>query len=148
MNRKQLIEHIVFPVLVRMGHYSVIAENLLIMIAAHESRKGYFIKQDPGPAVGIYQMEPRTHADIITWLERDRPELLKVLMEFTPVIDAELMAGNYYYSTFMARCFFLRFPEALPYTEEDMAAYAKRRWNTKYGKATPEDYLEAFRGWK
>ena len=114
MNRQQLISNVIEPVLEDMEVYSKDAENLLIMIAAHESREGHYLCQVRGPAIGIYQMEPRTHDDIIDFLERDRPELLNKLLNWTPRIDPNLMAGNHYYATFMARAFFLRFPEEIP----------------------------------
>lgn len=147
MNKSQLIKFVIEPVLLDMECYGMDAVNMLIMIAAHESRHGYYLHQDPGPAVGIFQIEPATHDDMIAWLERDRPELLQKLFNWTSKVDPEMMAGNMYYATFMARCFFLRFPEALPATPEAMAAYAKKKWNTVEGKATPADYLKAFKEW-
>lgn len=147
MNKAHLAKHVIRPVLEDMGAHSTEAEALLLMIAAHESMDGRYLHQVKGPAVGIYQMEPRTHDDIIQYLRKERHDLYDRLNKWTGIIHHSLMAGNLYYATFMARCFFLRFPEPLPETLREMAAYAKEKWNTVYGKATTEDYLNAYRNW-
>lgn len=147
MNYGQLIDSVIKPILEDMDAYSKEAEDLLVMIAAHESRNGYYLHQVNGPAMGLYQMEPRTHDDIIDFLERDRAELLSKLLNWTPRINPDLMAGNMYYATFMARAFFLRFPEGIPSEPILAARYLKKMWNTEKGKATFFDYLEAFNVW-
>jgi hypothetical protein len=63
MNPKQLRELVIRPVLEYLHPdipYSHEAEDLLMMIAAHESHLGEYVKQVQGPALGIYQMEPDT----------------------------------------------------------------------------------------
>lgn len=153
MNKQQFTKYVIEPVLRSMGLYSEEAVRLLLMIMAHESRKGYYIKQTVGPAVGVYQMEPATHDDIHKFLTaRNKRHLVTSFLSVTPVgvggIPQE-MAGNMYYATAMARAFFLRFPESLPKgSDEELAKYAKRRWNTSAGKATWQDYLQAYQGWK
>ena len=44
--------------------FSTDAVELLMMIAAHESLMGKYIKQVNGPALGLFQMEPVTHDDL------------------------------------------------------------------------------------
>lgn len=151
MNKQQFTKYVIEPVLSSMGLYSEEAVRLLLMIMAHESRKGYYIKQTVGPAVGVYQMEPATHDDIRQFLMRklliDKVEYLRMRGAYMGA--AEEMAGNMYYATAMARAFFLRFPESLPKgSDEELAKYAKRRWNTSAGKATWQDYLKAYQEWK
>ena len=43
---------------------SLSAVNLLLGTAAQESRLGEYIEQVNGPALGIFQMEPKTEIDI------------------------------------------------------------------------------------
>lgn len=148
MKRGDLVDKVIMPVLQDMGCYSRQAVDLLIMIAAHESRRGYYLHQVRGPAVGIFQMEPATHDDIIAWMEARRPELLRKIFNWTSSSEAPMMAGNLYYAAFMARAFFLRFPEPIPVRHDLMAEYAKWYWNTTAGKAVPADYLKAFNTWK
>lgn len=152
MNKQQFVKYVIEPVLRSMGLYSEEAVRLLLMIMAHESRKGYYIKQTVGPACGVYQMEPATHDDILKFLYRNGRHLIvqKFLMNSPHTAsEAEEMIGNLYYATAMARAFFLRFPEPLPKgSDEALAKYAKQRWNTSAGKATWQDYLQAYQEWK
>lgn len=152
MHKQQFRTLVIEPVLKDMGMYSEEAVRLLLMIMAHESRQGYYIKQTIGPAVGVYQMEPATHDDIHKFLvSRKRLSLVTPYLSASPVgvTTAGEMAGNMYYATAMARAFFLRFQEALPKgSDAELAAYAKAKWNTKAGKATADDYLRAYQSWK
>lgn len=150
LDRKQLQKYVIKPTLTKLGLYTQDAERLLVMIAAHESVKGYYIVQTTGQAKGIYQMEDATHDDILRWLKAKKPEMYK---QITSLVAGEPtamdMVTNLAYATAMARAFFLRFPEALPTGSDDsLAAYAKKRWNTYLGKATASDYLKAYRSWK
>lgn len=152
LNKKQLIKHIIEPVLKDMGLYSEEAVRLLVMIVAHESQKGYYIIQTTGQAKGIYQMEDATHDDIVIWLRSKKPALYNAVQQYNITgirDDANEMIGNLYYATALARAFFLRFPEALPKgSDRELAEYAKKRWNTYKGKATADDYLRAYQSWK
>ena len=149
MDREQLIKYIIAPTLHDMKCWSQPAEDLLVMIAAHESLKGKYIHQrGNGPACGIFQMELVPHSDILKFLKNDRPALYLMLERYTGLFHHSLMDGNLYYATFMARAFFLRFPESIPLDYIEMAKYAKDKWNTYKGKATWEDYHKAFKEWK
>jgi len=50
-------------------------------------------------------------------------------------------------SCLLARLHYLRVPEAVPATVQDMAVYAKAHYNTRLGKATASDYLRAYEKW-
>jgi len=50
-------------------------------------------------------------------------------------------------SCLLARLHYLRVPEAVPATVQDMALYAKAHYNTRLGKATASDYLSAYEKW-
>lgn len=130
-----LREYVIRPVLKDMGHYSQAAENLLVMIAAHESKMGTYLKQIDGPALGIYQMEPTT----ARWLDDGYDYRSAQRLE-------DDLTANLLYQTALARVFFTRFEEPLPHEKDlqGLAAYAKKYWNTRAGKATPEDYLDAY----
>lgn len=136
INQLQLRQYVIRPVLKAMNAYSLAAEELLIMTAAHESRMGYFLHQVSGPALGIYQMEPDTADDI--WLN---------YLEYKPLLAAivgqwggnhEDLIGNLFYATAMARTHYLRDDDALPDSSDirGLAAYYKRVYNTVAGKAT------------
>lgn len=150
MNKKQLKERVIEPTLKQLGLYSSDAVELLLMIAAHESVKGEYIAQITGPARGIYQMEGATHNDIHVWIKVNKGHIYRSIAGLVVQPVSDMMMYDLRYATAMARVFFLRFPEALPSGSDvdAMAAYAKRRWNTSAGKATPADYKNAYLSWK
>ena len=89
MNPDQLLNHIIVPTLKMLDPvipYSNDAAILLLGTAAQESNCGHEVKQvGGGPAVGIFQMEPKTIADIlVNYLKYREDKLLSVLnMSFT-----------------------------------------------------------------
>lgn len=153
INAKQLRELVVEPTLEYLDPevpYSEDAVELLLMTAAHESRLGTYLKQVNGPALGIYQMEPATHDDIYNNYLAYKPRLEKLTGELHPyafITEHELLVTNLMYATAMARVHYYRVPEKLPPKEDikAMAVYAKRHYNTELGKATWEDYAEAYK---
>jgi len=149
LNRKQFQTCVVEPTLKKLGLHTDNAVKLLVMIAAHESNKGEYIIQLTGQAKGLYQMEDSTHDFILQWVYGNKPELYKEIVKMADGEPSAMkMVTDMDYATAMARAFFLRFPEQLPDTEDEMAVYAKKRWNTYAGKATSNDYLLAYKGWK
>jgi len=160
MKYSQVKEYIVIPILKQMSiPYSEEAVELLLMTCAHESNGGEYIKQIEGPALGIYQMEPATHDDVWNNYLQYRQELS--LDVYTALgntnANADLMIGNMYYATAMARIHYWRVSEALPkrfnYTTERkffvaLAHYSKTYYNTHLGKAIPEKYLTDYLRWR
>lgn len=115
---------------------------LLEMVAAHESGGFTYSRQLYGPALGLFQMEPRTFHDVCDYVQRRQLSLAAEVpcSPYRLVFDPHFAAG-------MARAFFLKFPEPIP-DELDiigLSLYAKRLWNTELGKATPEQYANAWR---
>lgn len=135
--------------------YSTDAVELLMMIAAHESLMGKYIKQVNGPALGPYQMEPFTHDDLYRTFISKNQKLDFAVSKFVPsqhsLVDksthAELLATDIRYATVLARVFFMRFKEPIPSDDLGKAEYAKKYWNTyaPNAKATVNDYFKAYR---
>lgn len=159
MNAKQLRELVIRPTLQYLSPtipYSETAVELLMMTAAHESHLGEYIAQVGGPALGIYQMEPATEDDIHDGYLKYRRDLEQVvdntmISALIRDIDGADLVYSLPYATAMARVHYFRVPEALPEgslqneeTIRKMAAYAKKYYNTELGKATEEDYYEAY----
>lgn len=123
------------------------AVTLLLMTAAHESELGKYLKQNPGPARGAWQMEPATLDDHLAWMRSKRPEMFARFEELRPPAltpkDAVMLCLPY--ACVMARVHYFRRPDAIPETLQGMAILAKRVFNTAAGKATPEKYLDAYR---
>lgn len=158
-NAQQFRELVVRPTLKRLHKdipYSVEAEDLLIMTAAHESHLGTYLKQINGPALGVYQMEPATLEDIWSnylYYRQDIESEIALMCGGTHHGGPSELVTNLEFATAMARVHYYRVSEALPKrtgfeTRSDyiraLAKYAKKYYNTDKGKATVEDYYRAF----
>lgn len=115
---------------------------ILLMIAAHESGGFRFVKQNGGPALGFFQMEPFTFYDCIDWLKHlgRFPRVCRKSSHHRLVFDVA-------YSVELARVKLWRDSKALPEADDlpALAQYAKRVWNSEAGKAEAQDYLNAFK---
>jgi len=145
MNPEQLRE-LITEVLQKADLYSPSAVELLMLTAAAETRCGKYIKQINGPALGIFQMEPATHADIWKNYLRYHPELVRKIRSLSGEnwSDVDLaLKGNLIYQILLARIHYLRDPKPLPPADdiEALAQYYKRVWNTYKGKATVQDAI-------
>ena len=111
---------------------------LLSMIAAHESCGFKYTRQMRGSAVTHFQIEPNTYTDLVIYQKKRGLNLPDPPAEYL-VFYPDLAAAY-------ARVFFLRYREPLPDADNlrAMSEYAKLKWNTRLGKATPDDYLNAY----
>jgi len=149
MNHYHLKIDVIQPVLNAMGMYSRAAEELLLLTCAQESHGAEYLHQINGPALGIYQMEPRTHDDIWDNYLRYKDELSDTISGYVVTRhfrQADQMKGNLYYATAMARVFYLRFSESLPEADdiEGLAKYYKKYYNTPKGAATVEQAISNY----
>lgn len=150
MKASHLREYVIEPTLKYLGLLTNSGINLLLGIAAQESKLGEYLHQINGPALGIYQMEPRTEKDNLNYLQHRRYDL------FNKVLDLKFHAvneiynnqteGNLYYATAMARIHFLKFKEPLPKAKdiEGLAAYWKKYYNTEKGKGNVVDFIDNY----
>ena len=108
--------------------YSPGVEELLCMTCAQESALGkYRVQMGGGPALGIFQMEPKTYDDIWDNFLKYRPSLVGAITR-----DVSRLENNDEYAIFMARCQYLRAPEAVPAADdvEGLWTLYKKRYNT------------------
>lgn len=150
MDARQLRKEVIAPVLDVLGLWSRAAENLLLGTAAVESQLGHYLRQKGGgPALGIYQMEPATHNDlIVNYLDHPKRFALKESV-FSWAVSRGLaseMVWNLAYATAMARVHYYRVPEALPNAEDvaGMASYWKAHYNTHLGAGTAAKFVSAY----
>ncbi len=149
IDHQQLRECIIRPVLVGLKLDSPVAEELLIATAAHESLGGTYLKEDHGPALGLYQMEPVTHDDIWSKFMPNHSEVTHRLMTTCQMSTkplSSMLVFNLFYSTAMARIFYLRATAGLPATSDIDALweYYKKFWNTEKGRAVKEDFIRNY----
>lgn len=147
-NNIQFRDLIIQPTLKGLGLYSQEAEDILVMTMAHESNGGDYLKQYPnGPALGAFQMEKGTFNDLWDRYLSDKPEMVNRIMATCNLKQqpiAEEMIEDLALATSMARIYYLRVRSPIPKDLDEMAAYAKKYWNTEHGKATAQDYLAAY----
>ncbi|WP_417451267.1 hypothetical protein [Kordiimonas sp.] len=142
------LARVIIPVLADLGMDSPAAEKLLMMTAAHESMGFRYRVQVGGPALSYFQIEPATLEDLyVNYLSfrRGRQAMLDAYLP-DGMSRTQALEQDDHYACAAARLLYARMPEALPDVADDMAlaAYAKRNWNTSYGNATPEKYLDDF----
>lgn len=148
INPFHLRDYVIRPTLQQLGLWSLSAENLLIGTVFQESRGGHYLHQlGDGPAVGIYQIEPKTHDDVLINYVSYRSSLLERLESVCTSQDKhEQLATNLSYATAIARLVYYRKPDALPDAEdvEALANYWKEHYNTHLGKGTPDEFINNF----
>jgi hypothetical protein len=122
--------------------YSESSEVAVLMLSAHESRLGKYLKQTQGPALGMGQIEPITHDD--TWKHGDTCAANAKILRIDR--DVERLEYDLVYQIFMIRQRLFMKPEALPPSNDPwaIAEYLKKHWNTTRGKAEADDYYKAY----
>lgn len=147
----QLREFIVRPALLAINLYSPAAENLLMGTAAVESHLIYVDQLQPGngPAYGPWQMERRTHDDLVRWLEGFPALKAKVdgMVASWPKERHYQLHTNLAYAVVMARLYYYRVKEPLPPPNDvlAMARYWKLHYNTPLGKGTVKGFVKAYK---
>ena len=152
---------VIKPTLQAIHLYSPEAEELLVGTMAQETQGGFYLAQTVGPALGVYQMEPRTHDDLLSWIHKAENHTYEALVDefLRDTHVASRMAGNLYYATAIARLFYYRIEEEkgkngswlypLPAHDdlESIWKYYKLHWNTNMGKATQQEFYKNYADW-
>lgn len=147
---------IVRPTLIHMDMWSPAAENLLLGTIAHESGGGQHIDQrlsemdsTLGPAIGLYQIEPRTLNDLYETYLTFRPDKLDLVNEPLGNWPDKItqLATNLTFATAVARMLYYRHPEKLPAADDidGLWKYYKRYFNTIKGKAKEVDWKASYK---
>ena len=150
MNPDQLRVNIIQPVLKYMDMGGLNAEELLLATAVHESGGLQYVRQlGGGPALSLFQIEPRTHDDIWKNYVGYRPQLGAMLnrLRFDAFKGQQLeLMGNIPYSVAIARLVYKRARGALPDKDnvKEMAKYWKLNYNTMKGKGTVDEFINNY----
>lgn len=129
--------------------HSEAAVVLLLGTAAQESAFGTYLRQiGGGPALGVFQMEPATEADIWHNYLTFRINLQDVIFKACGVArpDPWALESNLGYQAIMARIHYRRVPESLPAADDvpALARYWKAHYNTPAGRGTELEFLANF----
>ncbi len=129
--------------------WSPAAEELLLGTCAQESHFGKYLKQIKGPALGVFQMEPRTEADIWKNYLAFRPERVKQVVFACGIdgVDQAALNANLRYQIVMARLHYKRVPAPLPEVDdlEAQAMYWDIYYNINPDKGFPHEYIENYK---
>lgn len=147
------LRHLISDVLTEIGLYTRDARELLMLTTAQETHCGGWITQICGPALGIFQIEPKTHNDIWNNFLNYKPELaLKINQFYFHLEDKEIeinlnLTGNLPYQIAICRADYLREKEPLPSYNDitGLANYYKKYWNSFKGKATIEEAINNYK---
>lgn len=152
MLKESQFRDLVRPVLTAMKNSSQFDHNLedleelLVLVFAHESLGGTYIKQlGNGPALGFFQMEPATEKDCWeNWLKY-KVKLTIILTEMqAPSINN--LVYNIAYQIAMAAVRLTRTKDILPKKSDlqGLAQHWKKHYNTVKGKGTVEEAIKNY----
>lgn len=115
------------------------AINLQLGTLAHESKFGRYLRQNGGPAIGIFQMEPATFNWLIEVFAVKYPQLVGR--------KAEEMEWDLKLAIIMCRLRYRAVTAPIPDANDlpAMAAYWKKFYNTVAGKGTEEEFIAAYK---
>lgn len=122
---------------------------LLLGVAIIESKLMY-LKQHPGPALGVYQIEPATHHLVQVWLDK-KVDLKWAITKWSGMAalpeSHDPLVYNLRYATCIARCLFASVSKALPAEDdaENLAWYHKNFYN-RGGKTDVDESIKIFEG--
>lgn len=117
---------------------SLPAVTLLLGTVAHESKFGRYLRQNGGPAIGIFQMEPPTFDWLVEVYKSKYPQIAGR--------KAEEMEWDLKLAILMARLRYRVVEEPLPEANDvpGMAAYWNKYYNGNPTKGTDEEFIAAF----
>ena len=147
---KEFLSGIIIPTLKHLNLDGEAPRKLVLGTAVHESTVGGIthLKQQNGPALGVFQIEPSTAEDVWTNFLRYRPELRRKVEDLVspyPGQDIQLQ-GNLFYATAICRLVYYRRKEPIPLSDDikGLAMYWKQFYNTPIGRGSPKDWIEHF----
>jgi len=150
LNIAQFRKHIIIPALSKLQMYSKDAEELLVFTCATESNGGSLLVQVQGPALGIFQMEPVTYADIWNNYIFNRSSLLTLIsinFAASNIPNATRMVYDLQFATVMARIHYRRFAAELPKSDDvdGIWDYYKKYFNTPLGKSEKDKSIADYK---
>lgn len=151
MDPKHVLEFAVRPALRSLGakYATISAEQLVLGTAAAESGFSDLRQSGSGPALGLWQMEPATHRDIVERFLLLRPDLeASVLAMSVPgrLEDPTQVAWNLQLGAALCRIRYLYDQSPLP-EDGDITGHAKtwkRVYNSASGAGSESHYVRAW----
>ena len=145
--QRSLFHAVIRPVLTELGMGGPVAERLVFATACHESHFHFRLQQGGEPALGLWQMEPRTHDDIWDNYLRYRPDIRSLLYDVTGsgVRQPARLVHDDFYACAMCRLHYRRVRDPLPEDVDDIIAiaqYWKDFYNTRLRRGTTTKFVD------
>lgn len=126
--------------------------DLLMLTASQETHLGKYIEQlNHGIALGVFQCEPNTYMDNLTYIHRKATYSDKWLriQEYLPKdlngFNKTIFKGNLIMQILMCRVHYYRVKEHIPTDIKGIARYYKKYYNTYKGSATEEEAISNYK---
>ena len=146
------IESVAYWALQKMDMYSKDALHMIMRTGMAETGFRHLKQMGDGPALGFFQVEPKTIADTMENYVKYRPKIEDNLIELGYIENdvAYRVIGNIALQVAFCRLKYRRDKYALPKWDdmEGQAKYWKRVYNSKLGKGTIEHFMEANKDYK
>jgi hypothetical protein len=112
--------------------------------AANETDLGTWLNQAPGPALGVFQIEPASLTSLVARLSVPQLTVLHGIM--TPQRIASQIDSNLVLAAAVCRLFYWQVPAPLPPdTVSGLWSYYKTYYNTDAGAATMDGFVSALK---
>ncbi|HEV2099317.1 MAG TPA: hypothetical protein VGR45_10370 [Stellaceae bacterium] len=122
--------------------YSLTAADLLMATAAVESCLGSYLMQCGGPAIGVFQIEPASLANL--WAKLTPRQLAAMRSISTPQSPVTQIATNLVFAAAICRLFYWHDPMPLPpHTANGLWSMYKPVWNSAAGATTEPEFMAA-----
>ena len=147
---QQFRRYVIRATLEHLGEHTDAFEELLFMTVAHESLGGRLLHQHRGSAVGVFQIEPRTHDDIWKNYLAYKPRMAAKVKALASTYTAEECITNLKYCCAMAAMVYIRAKDDVPSNPKDLwalAAFYKLYYNTYLGSATLKQTIDDYHRW-
>src|SRR5687767_12554256 len=142
LDARQLRDLVVRPTLAELGlPGGEVAERLVMGTAAQESGLRYLKQVGGGPALGLWQMEPATFADL--WKRMP----VRVRLEVQELgQDERDLVGNLPFACAMCRVHYYLRPFKMPATADTglLAAIWKKHYNSYLGAGKVEEFMQNY----
>ena len=151
---KEFLELVIRPTLVVLAKAeprlkSAAAECLLLGTAIYESDLRHMVQKGGGPALSLFQIEPRTAVDICNWLTWNTQihDAVDSLCIFGSLQIFNQYAGNQHLACALARVLYWRISEPLPAPDDisGLSHYYKKYYNTSLGAGSPDKWASTYR---
>jgi hypothetical protein len=156
LRHDQFLNEIIEPTLDCMGRIidkrmnTEESKMLLLGTACAESQLTFLKQLGDGPAVGLYQMEPATYADIVKYCQRKGSDFHNKVIYciyqemYRSMPHGKQLMYNLRLQTVFARLHYWRVSEPIPKATPAQAKYWKKYYNTEEGAGTLQHYISSF----